>query len=88
MVLFTTGRGTPFGSFVPTMKISTNSQLAKFKGNWIDFNAGSIIEGQEEEQCVLNRLIDVILKVANGEKLKHEKAGFKEIAIFKTGVTL
>jgi altronate hydrolase len=88
MVLFTTGRGTPFGSFVPTMKISTNSQLAKFKSNWIDFNAGALIEGQEEQQSVLNDLIDKILKTANGDKLKHEKAGFKEIAIFKTGVTL
>ena len=88
MVLFTTGRGTPFGSFVPTMKISTNSQLAKFKSNWIDFNAGALIEGQEEQQSILNGLIDKILKTANGDKLKHEKAGFKEIAIFKTGVTL
>jgi altronate hydrolase len=88
MVLFTTGRGTPFGSFVPTMKISTNSQLAKFKSNWIDFNAGALIEGQEEQQSVLSDLIDKILKTANGDKLKHEKAGFKEIAIFKTGVTL
>uniref|UniRef100_UPI004057A2BC UxaA family hydrolase n=1 Tax=Alistipes sp. TaxID=1872444 RepID=UPI004057A2BC len=87
IVLFTTGRGTPFGAFVPTMKIATNSQLARFKANWIDFNAGTMIE-DEEPEVVLDRLIKKILSVANGELLKHEKIGFKEIAIFKTGVTL
>ncbi|MDE5709301.1 MAG: altronate dehydratase family protein [Alistipes sp.] len=87
LVLFTTGRGTPFGSFVPTMKISTNTQLSKFKSNWIDFNAGSLVE-DEEPQAVLERFIDKILATADGEHLKHETTGFKEIAIFKTGVTL
>ena len=87
MVLFTTGRGTPFGAFVPTMKISTNTQLSKFKANWIDFNAGSMVE-DEEPAAVLDRLIDKVLATANGEPLHHEKTGFKEIAIFKTGVTL
>lgn len=87
IVLFTTGRGTPFGAFVPTMKIATNSQLAQFKSNWIDFNAGTMVE-DEEPEVVLDRLIKKILSVANGELLKHEKIGFKEIAIFKTGVTL
>lgn len=87
LVLFTTGRGTPFGAFIPTMKISTNSQLSTFKQNWIDFNAGSLVE-DEEPQVVLDRFIEKILATANGEHLKHEKIGFKEIAIFKTGVTL
>ena len=87
LVLFTTGRGTPFGSFVPTMKISTNTQLAEFKANWIDFNAGTLVE-DEEPQAVLDRFIDKVLATAGGERLKHEKTGFKEIAIFKTGVTL
>jgi altronate hydrolase len=87
IVLFTTGRGTPFGAFVPTMKISTNSQLSQFKANWIDFNAGSMVE-DEEPQVVLERLIEKIIATVNGDKLKHEKTGFKEIAIFKTGVTL
>ena len=87
IVLFTTGRGTPFGAFVPTMKISTNTQLSKFKANWIDFNAGSMVE-DEEPQVVLDRLIDKVLATADGEPLHHEKTGFKEIAIFKTGVTL
>lgn len=87
MVLFTTGRGTPFGSFVPTMKIATNTPLAQFKSNWIDFNAGTLVE-DEEPHAVLERLIDKVLATADGEHLKHERTGFKEIAIFKSGVTL
>lgn len=87
LVLFTTGRGTPFGSFVPTMKISTNTQLSEFKANWIDFNAGTLVE-DEEPQAVLDRFIDKVLATADGEHLRHEQTGFKEIAIFKTGVTL
>lgn len=87
MVLFTTGRGTPFGSFIPTMKIATNSQLAKHKSGWIDFNAGILLEDVEEVE-VSRRFIEYVIKVASGEKVNHEKTGFKEIAIFKTGVTL
>lgn len=87
MVLFTTGRGTPFGSFIPTMKVATNSNLAKHKANWIDFNAGILLEDAPAEE-VTNSFIDYVISVASGEKLKHEKTGFKEIAIFKTGVTL
>lgn len=87
MVLFTTGRGTPFGSFVPTMKISTNTRLYEFKNGWIDFNAGTLVE-DEEPEALLARFVDKVLATANGELLKHEKTGFKEVAIFKTGVTL
>lgn len=87
MVLFTTGRGTPFGSFVPTMKISTNTPLFRHKANWIDFNAGTLVE-DEEMPAVLDRFIRFILETAEGKKLKHEVTGFKEVAIFKTGVTL
>ena len=87
MVLFTTGRGTPFGSFVPTMKISTNSRLYDFKRGWIDFNAGPLVEDVEADD-LLDNFIDKVLAVANGEPLKHEQTGFKEVAIFKTGVTL
>ncbi|WP_281644130.1 UxaA family hydrolase [Bacteroides zoogleoformans] len=87
MVLFTTGRGTPFGTYVPTMKISTNSTLAKNKPGWIDFNAGVIVENEAmEKNC--ERFIDYIIKVASGEFVNNEKNGYKEIAIFKTGVTL
>lgn len=87
MVLFTTGRGTPFGSFIPTMKISTNSTLFNKKKNWIDFNAGQLLEGKTMDQ-ILEAFISFVIDVANGKKLHHEKSGFKEIAIFKTGVTL
>jgi altronate hydrolase len=87
MVLFTTGRGTPFGSFVPTMKISTNSNLFNKKKNWIDFNAGQLLEGKTMDE-LLEEFIKFVIEIANGKKLKHEDSGFKEIAIFKTGVTL
>lgn len=87
MVLFTTGRGTPFGSFVPTMKISTNTQLYKLKPHWIDFNAGSLIEDKSLE--VLNEeFIEYIIRVASGELVNNEKNDFRELAIFKNGVTL
>ncbi|MFZ5968561.1 MAG: UxaA family hydrolase [Bacillota bacterium] len=87
MVLFTTGRGTPFGSFVPTMKVSTNTALYQMKPHWIDFNAGVLVEDHSLED-VLSEFIQYVLTVANGEYVNNEKHGFKEIAIFKTGVTL
>lgn len=87
IVLFTTGRGTPFGSFVPTLKIATNSELATNKKHWIDYNAGPLAEDQSFDDA-LELFIDKILRVANGELANHEKTGFREIAIFKTGVTL
>jgi altronate hydrolase len=87
MVLFTTGRGTPFGSFVPTMKISTNSQLYKLKPHWVDFNAGVLVEGKAVDE-VLKDFIHYIIKVASGELVSNEKNEFREISIFKTGVTL
>jgi altronate hydrolase len=87
--LFTTGRGTPFGTFIPTMKISTNTQLSKFKSKWIDFNAGALIEDGCVPSDLLASLIDKIIATVNGEnKLHHEQIGAKEIAIFKSGVTL
>ena len=87
MVLFTTGRGTPFGTFVPTMKISTNSQLFNSKQNWIDFNAGELMEGVDM-LTLRNDFIDKVVATANGEKVKNEMNGYREIAIFKNGVTL
>ena len=87
MVLFTTGRGTPFGTFVPTMKISTNSQIFKSKQNWIDFNAGKLVEGVDM-LTLRNDFIDKVIATANGEKVKNEMNGYREIAIFKNGVTL
>lgn len=87
MVLFTTGRGTPFGSFVPTMKISSNSQLYDRKSNWIDFNAGTLVEDKSMEE-VLEEFVSYIIEVASGKLLNNEINNFREIAIFKTGVTL
>ncbi len=87
IVLFTTGRGTPFGTFVPTMKISTNTALYEKKKHWIDFNAGTIIEGESINNAS-KRMLDKIIDTANGKLLEHEFTGAKEIAIFKTGVTL
>lgn len=87
MVLFTTGRGTPFGSFVPTMKVSTNTDLYKRKPHWIDFNAGVLVEDKSMDE-VLEDFIQYVIKVASGEWVNQEKNGFREIAIFKTGVTL
>ncbi|QSQ08671.1 Altronate dehydratase [Koleobacter methoxysyntrophicus] len=88
MVLFTTGRGTPFGTFVPTVKISSNTRLFNNKQNWMDFNAGVLTEGISMEQLV-EEFISYLLKVASGEiKTKNEIRGYREIAIFKHGVTL
>lgn len=87
IVLFTTGRGTPFGTYVPTMKVSTNSNLYKNKPQWIDFNAGVIAEGEAMDD-VARRFTDYVIQVANGEEVNNEKNGYHEIAIFKTGVTL
>lgn len=87
IVLFTTGRGTPFGTFIPTMKISTNSALYKNKHNWIDFNAGELVEGTEMPALV-DKFIDKVIAVASGEKTRNEENGYREISIFKNGVTL
>ncbi len=87
IVLFTTGRGTPFGTFIPTMKISTNSNLFRNKPNWIDFNAGELVEGTPMKDLVA-RFIDKIIAVANGEPTRNEVNGYREISIFKNGVTL
>jgi altronate hydrolase len=87
LVLFTTGRGTPFGTFVPTMKIATNPYLASHKKNWIDFSAGQLVEGRTMQELV-PEFIDKVLAVANGELAKNEENGYREISIFKNGVTL
>lgn len=87
LVLFTTGRGTPFGTFIPTIKVSTNSSLYTRKPNWIDFNAGSLLEDENmEELC--KRFTRFIIDIASGNRTNNEKNGYREIAIFKSGVTL
>ncbi len=87
MVLFTTGRGTPFASPVPTMKIATNPTLAAFKANWIDFAAGDLLKGKTLDELA-DALLDLVLEVASGKEVVSEARGFHDLAIFKTGVTL
>jgi altronate hydrolase len=88
IILFTTGRGTPLGAPVPTIKISTNTQLYARKGNWIDFDAGRLLAGESMED-MKQEFFDFVLKIASGEiRTKNEENGYKEIAIFKDGVTL
>ncbi len=88
LVLFTTGRGTPFGCPIPTAKISSNSALANKKSNWIDFNAGQLLEGKSMPELA-DEFLDFVLKLASGEiKAKAEKLDKHELAIFKDGVTL
>ena len=87
MVLFSTGRGTPYGGPVPTIKISTNTELAERKPHWIDFNAGELVECKSMDD-LLSAFIDTIIKIANGQPACNEKNDFRELAIFKSGVTL
>ena len=88
LILFSTGRGTPFATVIPTVKISTNSDLYKRKGgNWIDFDAGSIVNGRDFDELALE-LLDYIIAVASGKKTVSEKRGFHELLIWKDGVTL
>ena len=88
MVLFTTGRGTPFGGFIPTVKIATNTTLATHKSNWIDFNAGDLVDKMDMDE-LLENFIDLLCDIASGRKqAKNEENNFREISIFKDGVVL
>ena len=88
LILFTTGRGTPFGTVVPTVKVATNSNIAAHKNGWIDFNAGQLLDGVSMDD-LSEKFLDFIVKVINNEiKTKNEINKFEEIAIFKDGVTL
>ena len=89
MILFTTGRGTPLGLPVPTIKVSSNPVIAQKKPQWIDFNAGALLDGTATMNSLAPQLLDLIIQVASGEtKAKNEIHGYKEIAIWKEGVTL
>ncbi len=87
MVLFTTGRGTPYSTAAPTVKVATNTPLYEKKTSWMDFNAGVVAEGTSLEQAAW-KLYRQILGVAGGEKTKGEQMGYRRIAIFKNGVTV
>lgn len=88
IILFTTGRGTPFGAPAPTMKISTNTLLAEKKSGWIDFNAGCVADGMKTLDKCAEDLFSYVLSVASGEPVLNEKKKFREISIFKGGVVL
>ena len=87
MVLFTTGRGTPFATAVPTLKIASNTALYEKKKQWIDFNAGRAVEDLSIDECG-EELFQLVLDTASGKKAKSEEDGYHDIAIFKQGVTL
>ncbi|MGB8455398.1 MAG: altronate dehydratase family protein [Anaerocolumna sp.] len=87
IILFTTGRGTPFASPVPTVKIASNTPLAQKKANWIDFNAGQLVEGIGMDELT-EQLFQYVTAVASGNKVKAEEEGYHDMAIFKKGVTL
>ena len=87
IILFTTGRGTPLGFPAPTLKISSNSTLARRKPSWIDFDAGSLLDG-EAPQDAAARLFDLVIATASGRPTCNERSGEREIALWKRGVTL
>ncbi|MDO4284501.1 MAG: altronate dehydratase family protein [Eubacteriales bacterium] len=87
LILFTTGRGTPFGAPAPTVKISTNTALFEKKKTWMDFNAGTVAEGEPLDETA-ERLLDFVLEVAGGVRTRAEQNGCREISIFKDGVVL
>ena len=87
LLLFTTGRGTPLGTMVPTLKIATNSDLFQRKSNWMDFDAGRLLS-QEPLENLTNELFDLVLAVASGKQTRSEQLGFRDVTIFKNGVTV
>ena len=84
MILFTTGRGTPLGAPVPTVKIATNKDMAARKRNWIDFDASPVLDGVDLD----GELFEYVISVAEGAETRNESNGYREIAIFKNGITL
>jgi altronate hydrolase len=87
VILFTTGRGTPLGFPVPTIKIASNSNIAARKPHWIDFDAGTVLNGGDWERTT-TELLELTARIAGGEPTCAERAGESEIAIWKRGVTL
>jgi len=88
MVLFTTGRGTPLGVPVPTVKIASNTNLATRKKHWIDYDAGQLLRLDKTQDECTNEFFDLLLEIASGKATKNELNQFKEISIWKGGVTL
>lgn len=88
MILFTTGRGTPFGVPAPTVKISTNSDLAQRKPSWIDFDAGRMLAAGADPEKLTSELFDLLMQIASGKPAHNENNGYREIAVWKLGVTV
>lgn len=87
IILFTTGIGTPLGASVPTIKVASNSRLAKRKSNWIDFNAGELIKSNDFENMT-EEIFKLLIDIASGRKTKNEQNGYRDISIFKDGVIM
>ena len=87
IIMFTTGRGTPLGAPVPTLKVMTNSDIATRKPHWTDFNAGVLVDGEDMEK-VADSLFDLCIETAEGKLTTSEKTGCQDISIFKDGVIL
>jgi len=88
IILFTTGRGTPFGVPAPTVKISTNSNLATRKPAWIDFDAGRLLEVDANPAALTDELFQLLIEIASGKEAHNETNGYREIAVWKMGVTV
>ena len=84
IILFTTGRGTPIGGPVPTVKVATNHSLAERKKNWIDFDSSPTLEGND----MTDEFLNYVISVASGEETQNEKNDCREISIFKDGIVL
>jgi altronate hydrolase len=88
IVIFTTGRGNPYGAPVPTIKLASNSKLAQYKNHWIDYDAGVLLNGAAFEETAED-FFQYILDVASGRKqTNNEKHAYKEISVFRDGVIL
>ena len=81
-------RGTPYGGFVPTIKIATNTELSEKKKHWIDFNAGQLVSGDVPMETLLTQFVQTLVRIINGEQARNERNGIRELAIWKSGVTL
>lgn len=90
MILFTTGRGTPFGGPVPTVKISSNQELYERKQDWIDYNGQRLLDAEslEQRKQAEQEFFQYVLRAASGQRTKSEKRQYRDVAIFKQGVTL
>jgi Altronate dehydratase len=87
VILFTTGRGTPLGTVVPTVKIATNSDIFRRKRAWLDFDAGRLLDGISREELA-DEFFAAVLNVASGRTTKSERLGFRDLTLFKSGVTV